>query len=263
MLNTRSIIESKPFERFIVTIIGINAITLGLETIPGWSDQSLKLLYSVDRVFLAIFTIEQILKIFVYRGRFFKDPWRVFDFIIVGVSLLPSSGPFAVLRALRVLRTLRIISVTPALRKVINGLAVAIPGIVAVSSILCLVFYVGAVMATKLFGNEFPEWFGSLSASAYSLFQIMTLESWSMGIVRPVMDKFAYSWVFFIPFILITTFIMLNLFIAVIVNAMHAETDEAAEERALKGHDDRIQMLAEIRGLAERIEQLKKLVEKK
>ena len=136
----------------------------------------------------------------------------------------------------------------------------AVPGLGAVAAILLLIFYVGAVMATKLFAAEFPQWFGDIWASTYSLFQIMTLESWSMGIVRPIMEKFPYAWAFFMPFILVTTFTMLNLFIAVIVNAMHAETDEAAEDRAQKGHDERLQVIEELQRLSLEVAELSKKI---
>lgn len=249
-------IESNGFEKFIVLVIALNAVALGLETVPGLSSQWQSLLVQLDRLFLGIFAVEIIAKLIVYRLHFFRDPWRNFDFLVVAVSLVPASGPFSVVRALRVLRTLRMVSVVPSLRKVVQGLLVAIPGLGAVASIMSLIFYVGAVMATKLFGQVHPEWFGDLAKSSYTLFQIMTLESWSMGIVRPVMENFPYAWLFFLPFILVTTFTMLNLFIAVIVNAMHAETDDAAEERAQKGQDERTVMTDEIRLLRKQIEVL-------
>ena len=155
------------------------------------------------------------------------------------------------------------ISVVPSLKKVVSGLLAAIPGLGAVVVIIGIIFYVGAVMATKLFGGEFEAWFGSIGKSAYSLFQIMTLESWSMGIVRPVMEKFPYAWLYFLPFILVTTFTMLNLFIAVIVNAMQAETDAEAEERAELGHQERMQLFSELKELNKKIDQLKADADKK
>ncbi len=261
-MNIQKIVESTLFERFIIAIIGINAITLGVETIPDLADGIRNTIAVLDRVFLAIFTVEILMKIVVYRFSFFKDPWKIFDFVVIGISLLPASGPFSVVRALRVLRTLRMVSVVPSLRKVVSGLLVAIPGLGAVAAILCLIFYVGAVMATKLFGSEFPQWFGTIGESSYTLFQIMTLESWSMGIVRPVMEKFPFAWAFFLPFILVTTFTMLNLFIAVIVNAMHAENDEAAEERAQEGHGERTIMIEELRKLSLQIAELSKKINK-
>lgn len=247
MTKLQSWVESKFFEWFTVGVIALNAVTLGIETHPSLSEGFLQVLYALDKLFLSYFVVELFLKGLVYRFRFFHDPWRVFDFVVVGIALLPASGSLSVLRSLRILRTLRMISVIPALKRVVNGLMVAVPGLGAVSVIMLLLFYVGSVVSTKLFGESFPDWFGNIGASAYSLFQIMTLESWSMGIVRPVMETYPYAWLFFLPFILLTTFTMLNLFIAVIVNAMQAETDEAARERADQGHDERSALMTEIR----------------
>lgn len=245
-MSLKSFVESKLFEGFIVSIILLNAVGLGLETIHGLPDGAKSALVLADRVFLAIFTLEILMKLAVYRSAFFRDPWRIFDFIIVGISLVPASGPLSVLRSLRILRTLRMVSVVPSLRKVVTGLLKAIPGLSAVAAIMSLIFYVGAVMATKLFGMDFPEWFGTIGKSGYTLFQIMTLESWSMGIVRPVMERFPYAWLYFVPFILVTTFTMLNLFIAVIVTGLQAETDEAAQDRADIGHSERDRILGEV-----------------
>ena len=247
----------------IIAVIVLNAVTLGLETNTNFSPDTLKFLKLIDRTFLVIFIVELLMKMWVYRSRFFHDAWRVFDFIIVGIACVPSSGPFSLLRSLRILRALRMISVVPSLKKVVNGLLAAIPGLGAVAVIIGIIFYVGAVMATKLFGGEFEAWFGSIGKSAYSLFQIMTLESWSMGIVRPVMEKFPYAWLYFLPFILVTTFTMLNLFIAVIVNAMQAETDAGAEERAEIGHQERMQLFSELKELNKKIDRLKADADKK
>ncbi|MEL6875433.1 MAG: ion transporter, partial [Pseudomonadota bacterium] len=135
-----------------------------------------------------------------------------------------------------------LVSAMPKMRKVVQGLFAAIPSMGTVILLLGLVFYIAAVMATKLFGAEFPQWFGSIGASLYSLFQIMTLESWSMGIVRPIMEVYPWAWAFFVPFVLVTSFVVLNLFIAIIVNAMHEEADE--EQTA-----QRDEILVEIRAL--------------
>ena len=131
----------------------------------------------------------------------------------------------------------------------------ALPGMGSITMLLLLVFYVFSVMATKLYGGEFPEWFGSIGESAYSLFQIMTLESWSMGIVRPVMEQFPMAWIFFITFILCTSFTVLNLFIGIIVSAMQSEHEAHANEdrEALMDNQLRISReLAEIRSLIEK-----------
>jgi voltage-gated sodium channel len=256
-------IESKAFERFIVVCILLNALTLGLETNLSWDSSVRAALHLVDRLFLGIFATELLLKLFVYRWSYFRDPWRVFDFLVVSLSLFPSSGAFSVVRSLRVLRTLRMISVVPSLRKVVSGLLAAVPGLGAVSAIMAIVFYAGAVMATKLFGAQFPDWFGSIWLSMYTLFQVMTLESWSMGIVRPVLEVFPYAWIFFLPFILLTTFTMLNLFIAVIVNALNVETDEAAAERETRGHDERIELLAEVRRMRSQLDRIHRHLERR
>ena len=255
-MNLKQLVNAPGFEKFIVLVIIFNAITLGLETDSGLSPEWQYLINVLDRTFLTIFIAELLIKMVVYKSRFFHDAWRIFDFVIVGIACFPASGSFSVLRSLRILRTLRMISVVPSLKKVVNGLLSAIPGLGAVVVIIGIIFYVGAVMATKLFGGDFYEWFGTIGKSSYSLFQIMTLESWSMGIVRPVMEKFPYAWLYFVPFILVTTFTMLNLFIAVIVNAMQAETDDNAEERAEAGHLEREQLLSELEKLHKKVDQI-------
>jgi len=225
----QKLIESPRFDWTITGLILVNALTLGLETVPEVNGPYGGILGRLDFILLIIFTVELIARVVVYRQRFFSDPWRIFDLLVVGVSWVPSSGGLSVLRALRVLRVLRLISVVPSLRRVVGGLIAALPGMGSITALMCLVFYVFAVMATKLFGEAFPEWFGGLGASAYTLFQIMTLESWSMGIVRPVMEVFPLAWAFFLPFILCTTFTVLNLFIGIIVAAMQGAEEHAQQ----------------------------------
>lgn len=257
LARLKSLVESPGFERFIIAIIVINAITLGLETVPVAMALFGPVLVAIDSAILAIFVVELLAKFAVYRTRFFHSPWRVFDFIIVAIALVPTAGALSVLRALRILRVLRLISALPSLRRVIGGLLTALPGMGSIMLLLLLVFYVFSVMATKLFGGEFPQWFGSIFLSAYSLFQIMTLESWSMGIVRPVMETFPWAWAFFIPFIASTTFTVLNLFIGVVVSAMQAEHDaDAAGERQTL-HDDNAELLDEIRALRAEVQAMR------
>ncbi|MCU0836885.1 MAG: ion transporter, partial [Chromatiaceae bacterium] len=210
-------IESRPIQRILIALILINAVTLGLETSPTVMAQAGELLIAIDRAILAVFVVEIALKLYAQGLAFFRRGWNVFDFVVVGIALIPASGPLAVLRALRVLRVLRLISMVPQLRFVVEALLKAVPGISSIALLMLVLYYVFAVMATGLFGAQFPDWFGSVGASLYTLFQVMTLESWSMGIVRPVMEVYPYAWVFFIPFILLSTFTMLNLFIGIIV----------------------------------------------
>ncbi len=223
------LVTSRRFERVIIILVVLNAITLGLETAPV-DTRLLDALYVLDRVFVAAFSFEIILKLIAFRFSFFRNGWNVFDLIIVGIALIPAVGPFSVLRALRILRVLRLVSTIPAMRRVVDGFVHALSGLVSVVGIMMLIFYVSAVMATKLFGEAFPEFFGSIPDSLYSLFQIMTLESWSMGIVRPVLEVFPYAWLFFIPFILVTTFAVLNLIIGIIVNSMQVAAEEERNE---------------------------------
>jgi voltage-gated sodium channel len=225
------LVENRRFTNFILGVILFNAVILGMqtatETLATWQG----VLYLLDKTCLVIFVLELCLRIYVWRGRFFRDPWSLFDLTVVAIALVPASGPLAVLRTLRVLRVLRVLTIVPSMRRVVSALLGALPGLGAIAMLLMLIYYVFAVIATDLFGDKFPDWFGSIGLSFYTLFQVMTLESWSMGISRPVMEQFPYAWLFFVPFILVATFTILNLFIAIIVNAMQtfAEQDHAAE----------------------------------
>ena len=228
------LLESNIFTLVITALILVNAVTLGLETDHDIAREYGSLLRWIDRIILVLFSIELLLKIYAYRFGFFRSGWNLFDLAIVLIAWAPTSGALTVLRALRILRVLRLISVVPQLRRVISAIGYSIPGMVSVVGVLGLIFYVASVLATKLFGTHpdtnMQEWFGSVGASAYTLFQIMTLESWSMGVVRPTMELFPWAWSFFIPFIIITSFAVLNFFIGIIVDSMqiaqkHEETD--------------------------------------
>jgi voltage-gated sodium channel len=217
----------------IIAVILLNALVLGLETSDQVMDRSGGLIILIDKACLTVFVIEIALKLFARGPAFFRSGWNNFDFVIVGISLIPGGQTMSVLRALRVLRVLRMITVAPRLRRVVEGFIRALPGMGSVFMLMGMIFYIGAVMATKLFGDSFPQWFGDIGNSAYSLFQIMTLESWSMGIVRPVMEVYPYAWAFFVPFIMATTFAVVNLLVGLIVNSMqeaHAEESNAATD---------------------------------
>ncbi len=250
-------VEKPYFGAFITAVIALNAVTLGLETWPAAMQNAGPLIIAIDRTALSIFVIEIALKLFAKGPRFFRSGWNVFDFVIVAVALTPSAGAFSVLRALRILRALRLMSMVPQMRAVVGALLGALPGMGAIIAVLGLMFYVAAVIATKLFGATFPEWFGSVPASMYSLFQIMTLESWSMGIVRPVMQVHPWAWAFFVPFIVITSFAVLNLFIGLIVNSLHMmqlEDDRAERDTAeAAAHDERLLVLSELKAIREEL----------
>lgn len=249
----RAILEWRHFETTILCLIILNSITLALETSTTAMQAAGDWLFLLDKILLGIFVIELALRLSTdFRG-FWRDPWRIFDFFVVAIALIPTSGPLAILRAFRILRVLRLISAVPAMRRVVSGLLGAMPGMVSIVFLIALIFFVFSVIATKLFGATFPEWFGSLGASGYTLFQIMTLESWSMGIVRPVMDVYPLAWILFIPFIILTAFTVLNLFIGVIVDAMQTEHESAASEERGQMRTDNEKILSELRALRQDI----------
>ena len=256
----REFVESRLFTAFVTAVIVVNAVTLGLETSPTVVGAIGPLLHVVDTAALWIFTAELLLKLRVYRARFFSDGWNNFDLIIVTIAWIPAAGPLSVLRALRIMRILRLVSIVPSMRTVVGALFKALPGMGSIITVLLLVFYIAAVMATNLFGATFPDWFGTVGASMFSLFQIMTLESWSMGIVRPVMDVYPYAWAFFVPFIILTSFTVLNLFIALIVNSMQALSEEASEEiqqESEHAKDERAALSDQIDNLSAEIRRLR------
>ena len=242
-------VESIKFQNFTIFLILFNAISLGLET-SQFGKANAELLHTIDTIILVLFTIELLLKLVVYRSDFFRSGWNWFDFIIVAISWAPTSGALSVLRAFRILRVLRLLSVVPQMRRVIGALGHSLPGMASVVGVLSIIFYISAVLTTKIFGSHsdanMQEWFGSISASAYTLFQVMTLESWSMGIVSPTMELFPLSWVFFVPFIIITSFVVLNLFIGIIVDAMQVIHEEEGKPKQTTATREGMLILEEI-----------------
>jgi len=266
------LVEDSRFQHFITCVICINAVTLGMETSAALRAEIGTLLLTIDRIALSIFVIELLLKLFAYRLSFFRNGWNNFDFAIVAIALVPAAGPLSVLRALRILRVLRLFSVVPSMRKVVQSLLMALPGMGSVAGVLLLIFYVFAVLGTQFFGDSFPDWFGGIGATLYSLFQIMTLESWSMGIVRPVMEVYPWAWAFFVPFILFTTFMVLNLVIGIIVDSMQAiHEEEARHERETRegkarserevieqrAHEERAGMAADLAAIKRELQDLR------
>ncbi|MEM0906107.1 MAG: ion transporter [Pseudomonadota bacterium] len=261
--KVQTLVSSRNWEIFIVVLILVNAAILGLMTSQSVMQAVGPLLAFADTFILAIFVVEICLRIFAFRLKFFTDPWSLFDLFVVAIAIMPASREFSVLRALRILRVLRLISVVPTLRRVVGGLIAALPGMASIVFLMVLIFYVFSVMATSLYGATFPDWFGSIGASAYSLFQIMTLESWSMGIVRPVMEVHPTAWVFFVPFIMVTAFAVLNLFIGIIVSGMQqdVETEAAASrdamiEEQVSMHDDIKALQKDVKAMSETLKAL-------
>ena len=252
MTSLQTILESAGVRKFITAVILFNAVILGLETSDMAMAKAGLLIGFLDRMCLAIFVLELVLKLLAYRLRFFRDGWNIFDFAIVAVSLVPAAQSLSVLRSLRILRILRVVSVAPRLRRVVEGFITALPGMASVFLLMGIIFYIGSVISTQLFSTDFPQWFGSLAQSAYSLFQIMTLESWSMGIVRPVMEVYLYAWAFFVPFIMVTTFAVVNLLVGLIVNSMQDAHSEEADQKTDTYRDE---VLARLKAIEERMAQ--------
>ncbi|MFN4090294.1 MAG: ion transporter [Alphaproteobacteria bacterium] len=254
-------VDSPLVQRVVIGLIVLNAVTLGLETSPTVMGAIGGFIGVLDVAIIVVFTVEVGLRLFARGTRFFRDGWNLFDFVIVAITLAPATENLSVLRTFRILRVLRIISVVPRLRAVVEALIRSIPGLGAIAGLLMVLFYVAGVMTTKLFGASFPDWFGTIGASMYSLFQIMTLESWSMGIVRPVMEVYPYAWIFFVPFILMASFTVLNLFIAIIVNSLqhlqHEENEQALEVARKIAHDEAAALSRDIAGLRDEIRTLR------
>ncbi|MGX1807523.1 ion transporter [Nocardia sp. NPDC055321] len=243
--RARKLVDSPRFQKFVVAVILVNAVSLGAETSETLMSLAGGFISFVDTAALVIFVVEMLLKLYVYRFGYFRDPWNCFDFVVVGVALLPSSGGLSVLRAFRILRALRLVSATPSMRKVVTNLLAALPGMGSILGLLALVLYVAAVMATKLFGGVTPDYFGSLGTSMWTLFQIMTGEAWP-DIAREVMAEKPFAWIFFLCYILLSTFVVLNLFLAVMVSAADDVREDENRERHEQENADEDATLATI-----------------
>lgn len=254
-------VESEAFRNFIMTLIVLNAVTLGLETYPYEGEWFTTWLPMMDRIIVGVFVLEILLKLVAYRHRFFLSGWNWFDLAVIGISIMPAAGSFSVLRSLRIVRAFRLFSVMPDLRKVVEALLRAIPGMGAVIAVLGLMFYVSAVMATKLYGEAVPERFGSLGDSAFTLFQVMTLEGWA-DVALSAMETHPWAWLFFVVFIVLTSFAVLNLFIAIIVDSLQSKHFDQEEARDAEADADRDQLHREIVEMRGEIAKLTALVQR-
>ncbi|KAB8129932.1 ion transporter [Gracilibacillus oryzae] len=252
----RKFVMDTRFNRFITGLIIINAILIGIETYPGVYSNNYTLFFTLDVIILAIFTIEVLLKIAVLRKGFFHNFWNIFDLIIVLGSVILYSTPFvSVLRIFRVLRVFRTISTVPTLRRIVTALFMAIPTISSVLLIMAIIFYVYAILGTSFYREISPEYFGDIFLSSVTLFQIFTLESWASGIFRPIFEQSPSSWFYFISFIIITTFIMINLIVGEIVNNAQKLSENIEEES-----DEIKREIHEISALRKEIEEVKQLL---
>lgn len=230
-LRWAEFLETARVEHFIVAVILVNAVVLGLETSKGVMASFGPILVAADKLCLVIFCLEIGARLIAYRWAFWRSGWNIFDFAVVAVALVPGAGAWAVLRSLRVLRVMRLLTVIPSLRKVVAAFLHAIPGLGGVLLLMSVFLYTSAVLAVNLFGERFPQWFGTLGGSLFSLFQILTLEGWA-DMAREIMAVYPWAPLFFIPFIIIATFTVLNLFIGIIVSTMQelATKPEAGDD---------------------------------
>ncbi len=206
----------------------------------------------IDHLALAIFAVELTARLYAFGWKFFKDPWNVFDFVIVAVALIPAAGPLSVLRSLRILRALRLVAMVPSMRRVVTALVKSIPGLVSLSGLLLLLVYVGGVIASNLFGDTGDARFSGLGPTLLTLFQITTGDGWS-DVMRDLMEQKPLAWIFFLIYLMVGSFTMLNLFIAVVCSAMQDEITLPAQRTG--AHDDLL--LQEVRALREEVRALR------
>jgi voltage-gated sodium channel len=244
----RRMVENAWFNRVIVAVLLANAIAIGMRTAASVSRSLDPLLVGIEVAVVVIFVLEMIIKITGYGVGFFREAWNWFDLIVIILSIVPASGTLLMLRTVRILRTFRLIGVIPSMRRVVNALFTAVPGLVSILLLLLLVQYTSAIAAVQMFGAVAPAEFGSLGSSLLTMFNVMT-QGW-----QPVADEVLaarpLSWIFFVGYIVLTGFIVLNLLIAVIVNAMERQVVEVAaakEEKVERSHH--AELMRELTGL--------------
>ena len=273
--SLKKIVDGKVFQGIILFVIIFNCVIMGLETIKDLSPNALTVFAVINNVCLWIFILEIIVKLLAYGLDYFKDPWNWFDMFIVGISMvsgLPFMAAFRAVRVLRVLKSLKalrgtkLIGAVRHLQVIIAAIFKSIPSILWTGILLILIYYIFALIGVNLFGEAFPDWFGNIGKSMYTLFQVMTLESWSMGISRPVMAEFSYAWAYFVPFVLLSSFVVMNVVVGIVVNAIdevNAESAaEAAKEAEASSEVSREDLLKEMHALREHLDRLEKTLEK-
>jgi voltage-gated sodium channel len=249
------LVDAPWFNRTIVIVLVINAIALGCRTAASVSASLDPLLIGIEVAVVAIFVVEMIIKITALGRTFFRDAWNWFDLIVIVLSAIPASGTLLMLRTVRILRTFRLISVIPSMRRVVNALFTALPGLVSILMLLMLVLYTASIAAVQMFGAVAPSHFGSLGSSLLTMFKVMT-QGWP-EVADEVLAVRPLSWMFFVGYIVVTGFIVLNLLIAVIVNTMERqmlEAQAAKEERVEQTHHT--QLMAELTAMRQQLSEV-------
>lgn len=259
----RELVESTPFQRTITTLIIVNAVIIGLETSAPVVAQWGELLHALNLAIVIVFTIEVVLRIWAHGGAFFRDGWSLFDLAIVIVSWLPVLPGMQVLRVLRVLRVMRLLSQVESMRRVVNALLASVPGIASIGGLLVVIGYVFVVASTILYGAARPQDFGDLGASTVSLFRLLNGDGWG-EIVAPLAQTEPSAWPYFMVYGVVTTFVVLNLFIAVTTEALSMQREQEDElleehlEEHIESHQDAAaeRILAELQSLRSEVAQL-------
>jgi voltage-gated sodium channel len=253
----RRIVEARWFEPAMIGLILFNGVLIGLETSKEFVADYGSWLHLGNDIILAIFIIEAALKLTAVAPRlslYFGNGWNLFDFSIIVLSLLPATEEFAlVARLVRVLRVLRLVSAVPQLRLIVATLVRSIPSMGHVVTLMSIIFYIYAVTGYHLFHEHDPEHWGTLGSSLLTLFGIVTLEGW-VQVMETALELHAWAWIYFVSFVLIGTFVMLNLFIAVVINNLEASKAEELEElRDPVTHDE---VLRELKRTRDALDQL-------
>lgn len=259
--------EDRRFQNGILAVILLNAALVGLETSPSLLAGYRALFELANAVILAIFVAELAIRIAAHGGRvgaFLRDGWNVFDLAVVALSLVPGVGTFAtVARIARVLRVARLVSVSPKLRLIVGTMMRSIPSLMHVSLLLGLLLYMYAVIGVNLFAAHDPDHWGGLGPALLTLFQMLTLEGW-VEIQAVSLKLSPWAWVYYGSFVIIAVFVVVNLFIAVVLNNLDEIREEdrqaalkAAEKERLAGEPERFEHhLARIRTELEQLEAL-------
>jgi voltage-gated sodium channel len=253
---------SKNFELFIISLIVINAIVLGLDTSESFKQRFGHLLEVANTIILMFFIVEAAGKIYSDSpnvGRYFRSGWNLFDFSVIVLSLIPASGQFAMIaRTARLLRVLRLVSAIPELRLIVSTLIRTIPSMGNITLLMGVIFYIYAITGYHLFHQHDPQHWETLGLSLLTLFRIVTLEDWT-DVMYTAMEMHPMAWVYFVSFVIIGTFVIINLFIAVVLNNL----EEAKVERVdqLASPTSREEILRELKGTQTVLKRLEKRLE--
>lgn len=231
----KRIADSTRFQTIVLGVIVLNAITLGLQTFPEIERDAGSLLNTLDSIFLAIFCAEIAIRIGAYGSRpwdYFREGWNIFDFLTVGAAFIPGlRGDATLLRLARLLRVIRLLSVMPDLRVLIRGMLSSVGPIASLAGLAVLIMYVYGMVGWIAFSEGDPEHWSTIAQSMLTLFVVMTLESWP-EIMGDAMEISSWAWVYFVSYVLVASFLVINVVLAIIINAVEDSREEDAREKA-------------------------------